>query len=204
MEAVRIYKFLLVFLIIGAAAVCIPDAAGQRHNEWQKLPKLVFQECVTAERSVQHNPLSRITNDFLVITSYKEYGHGVPPVNKRPEAIGNPEALNVYLVVGVYIIENEGLMLIFHDISLVVSEKITPSNPRSAPILRRWILVDQDGDGVLDKAVFSEKAEGTTTSQQGMDIPSAEIASLQKYFEQAARDLNKKASESPAKACIPA
>jgi hypothetical protein len=68
MEAVRINKFLMVFLIIGAAAVWIPDAAGQRHNEWQKLPKMVLQECVTAERSVEHNPLSRISNDFLVIS----------------------------------------------------------------------------------------------------------------------------------------
>jgi hypothetical protein len=204
MEAVRIYKFLMVFLIIGAAAVWIPDAAGQRHHEWQKLPKMVFQECVTAERSVEHNPLSRISNDFLVITSYEEYGHGAPRVNRKPDASGNAKALNVYLVVGVYVVENQGLLLVFHDISLVVSERVTPSGRSAKPVLRRWILVDQDGDGVLDKAVFSEGADETTGSQQGINIPSAKVPSLQKYFEQAVRDLNKKASKGPANACIPA
>jgi hypothetical protein len=203
MGAVRIYKFLMVFLIIGAAAVWIPEAGGEKHDQWQKVPKMVLQECVTAERSVEHNPLSRISNDFLVITSYEEYGHGASLGNRIPEATKKARALNVYLVVGAYVVENEGLILVFHDISLVVSERVTPSNPRRAPILRRWILVDQDGDGVLDKAVFSEGAEGTTGSQQGMDIPSDQVASMQKYFEQAIRDLNKKASKGPADTCFP-
>jgi hypothetical protein len=204
MNTVRIYKYLMAILIIGTAAVWIPDAGGQKHNEWRKLPKLVFQECITAKRWVQNNPFSGISNDFLVITSYEEYGLGAPVIKEKREATGGAKALNVYLVVGVYVAENQTVILVLHNISLVVTERIAPSGRNAEPILLRWILEDQDGDGVLDKAAFSESADGTTGSQPGINIPSDQLPSLQKYFDQGVRNLSKKAAEGPANGCIPA
>jgi hypothetical protein len=83
------------------------------------------------------------------------------------------------------------------------TERITDANGNAQPTFHQWILLDLNGDGVLDKGIFSESTDGTSGSQQGGDIPSDQIQSLQSYFEQAVHNLNKKATEGPSDTCIP-
>jgi hypothetical protein len=203
MKTVSTYKFLLAILAIGAvvAAVWTSEASGRTPKEWQPLPKLVYQECITAERSVQANPFSGISDDFVVVTKYEEYGQGGPVINKKPEATGNTEELNIYLLVGAYLAEEQPIVLVLHDISLVVTERITNTRPDAKLTLRRWILLDKDADGVLDKAVFSEKGEGEGGAQPEVEIPSDQLATLQGYFDQAVGSINKRAAEGSANAC---
>jgi hypothetical protein len=205
MKIVSIFKLFTAILAVGVAVgfVWTPRASSQTRKEWQQLPKLVFQNCVTAERSVQSNPLSGISNDFLVITAYKEYGQGGPVIDNKSEATGNTEALNIYLLVGVYLAEDEPMVLVFHNITLVVTERIRSATRSAKSTLRRWILVDEDASGVLDKAFFSEETEGAGGVRQETEIPSGQVATLQSYFEHAIRSLNKRAKEGSANACTP-
>jgi len=200
MKTSIIHKFLMAILIFGVVAAWNTNAAALKHKEWQKLPKLLLQECIAAEREVQHNPLSKLSNDLLVITAYREYRDDGAVAKESPEAKGNTEALNVYLMVGVLVSENraEGIV---RNISLVVTERVTDATGGAKPILRQWILLDLDGDGVLDKAIFSEGHEKTHGSQDGVDISSEQMQSLQDYFVQAVHNLNKKVMEGPSIAC---
>ena len=107
------------------------------------------------------------------------------------------------MLVGVYQAGNRLDTLVLHDISLVVTERITATSRSAESILHQWILLDEDADGVLDKAIFIERTEQTAGSQKGVDILSDQRVGLQSYFEQTIRNLNKKAMESSADACIP-
>jgi hypothetical protein len=68
---------------------------------------------------------------------------------------------------------------------------------------RHFLSFGKEADGALDKVIFIENAEGAAGLQKGVDILSDQRGSLQSYFEQAARNLNKKAAEGSAAACIP-
>jgi hypothetical protein len=61
--------------------------------------------------------------------------------------------------------------------------------------------LDKDGDGVLDKAVFSEKTEGAEGAGQEVEISSDQLATLQGYFDQAIHSLDKRVNEGSTNAC---
>jgi hypothetical protein len=109
----------------------------------------------------------------------------------------------VYLVLGVFIAEHTTIGLV-HNMGLIVAERNIDASRSAEPTLRRWILWDEDGDGRLNKARFSESVNGSsdeTAGSQEVKIPSEQLASLQGYFEEAVGRLSGKAVDGPADTC---
>lgn len=202
MKISGICKFLAAIMVIGTAALWTIEAGAAAPGEFPKLPELELQQCVMAERSIKPNPFSRFRNDFFMITKYEEY-RDTGPEKKEFSARDSAKALNAYLVLGVFMAEDTTMALV-HHMGLIVAERNIDASRGAEPTLRRWILLDQDGDSRLDKATFSQSVNATADENAGLrevEIPSEQVASLQGYFEKAVGMLSKKAAADPANAC---
>jgi hypothetical protein len=205
MKNAGIYKLLTAILTIGIAALWTMKAGGAvRTKAWSKLPDLVLRECLAADQSVIPNPFSKSGKDFFVITQYEEYGDNGPVIKKKPDARGSIESLNVYLVLGVFMAEDMPVGFV-HQMALIVLERNTDAHRGKGPSLRRWILSDENGDGILDKGMLAESVNGKadkTGKWQDVEILSEQVANLQGYFEKAIHSLFKKAAGGADKTCV--
>jgi hypothetical protein len=179
---------------------------GSAQEEWQKLPKLEFEECVAAERSVQQNPFSSSENDFFVVTTYEEEDGKNEAVRKRKsEARDSAQAFNVYLVLGVHK-EGDRPAALVDNIALIMTQRGVPLDGSAGETLRRWIMMDENGDGRLDKAMFNpdaKEATDETAAANEVELSSEQVSGLQGYFEEAVRNISQKAQEDPASTCTP-
>lgn len=194
----------ILVLAVSAAALWTHPARAARQKAWPRPPKLVLQQCVAAKQSVNPNPFSTFSNDFFVITAYEEDGSkGAFPGGRKSSSTGTPSpALNVYLVVRVFLVENQPVPVI-HDAALMVMEKNMVLHGSQKPIARRWILLDVDGDGTVDKLMFSQGVKTPDARTHDVKIPAARMGELQGYYEKAVRSLTRKAANPSADMCIP-
>ncbi|MFZ7125824.1 MAG: hypothetical protein ACOWWM_06685 [Desulfobacterales bacterium] len=199
-------KCLVLMVTIGFVFFSAFRAMATVRSGWPQLPDIVLHECVTAEQTVEPNPMSMLENDFLMITAYEEPGkmQNLPPAGEKPETSGGTKALNLYFVLGLLVAENQSEALV-HEMALIVIEKDADGGKEnSGAAERQWVLLDHNGDGVLDKASFSEKSDesaGESGSPRGLEIPSEQVEDLQGYFDEAVRTLSKKAANGPAGSC---
>lgn len=206
MKNAGIYKVSAAVIALCAAYLWSPGADGTEKERWPKLPKLMFQRCVATDRAIKHNPFSKFRNDFYVVIKYEEFGDTGPLLGKEWEGSDRDEALNVYVVLGVFLARDKPVAVV-HETALIVEKKNTVPDQSKSPILRRWLLLDENGDGLLDRAMFS-RDENELTEENGkspeMELPRDHVARLQDYFEKAVRSLSRKAADGSAKTCIPA
>lgn len=200
MKRTIICTLLSTFLIIGAAGPRTIEA--EEREGWPKLPELRLQNCISATQSIKHNPFSTIDNDFFMVTAYEEdensgSGHREPPVTTT--------ALNVYLVVGVFMAEDKSEGKV-HDMTLIVEERSSGDKKNAEPSHKRWVLLDENGDGRLDKAIFGEnpvrKVNGAPAGKKAREMASEKLPSLQGYFDSAVRNLSEKALNGAVKVCL--
>ncbi|MFZ0242514.1 MAG: hypothetical protein WAL90_12780 [Desulfobacterales bacterium] len=188
------YTLLAAFLMVGAAGPSTTSADDQAREKWPKLPELRFQNCISATQSIKNNPFSATANDFFLVTSYEENQNAESDHGQRPAA---PSALNVYLVMGVFMAHDKAEGRV-HGMALIVEERNSDVTRRSEPSFRRWVLLDENGDGRLDKAMFGENpGQKVTIAADGKEVQqmaSEKLPSLQGYFDSAVRDLSNKAA----------
>jgi len=200
-----IYKLVLAFFVIGTSACFELSAEDSTGKEWPTMPDLVLQDCIPAEQSVTHNPFSKITNDYLIITAYEEHKGVKNLVPKESNVSKHAGTLNIYLMLGVFIVEDktEGLV---HEMTLVVQERYTNARTSEQKSWHSWLLMDVDGDGRLDKAIYCKNMVENNVEQPGnedsMNLSSAKLPALQEYFEGAVHSLGKKTAENPTDSCI--
>jgi hypothetical protein len=180
MKKACLYKILTGVWVIGAACLWALPANGAQQQAWPQPPNLVLQRCIAAKQSVNHNPFSTFSNDFFVITTYEEDGSkGAFQADENGPSTGNPSpALDVYLVVRIFLDENRPAPII-HDAALVVTEKNMVLHGDRKPIARRWILLDVDGDGTVDKLIFSQSLKEPESPSHEVKIPASRIRELQ-------------------------
>jgi hypothetical protein len=196
----------MVAPLLAVAAVmlgALPANAAQQ-GAWPQLPKLVFQRCIAAKQSVNHNPFSDLSNDFFVITAYDEEGDNsaYPGLEKKPTKGQRSPDLSIYLVVRVFLVANRPAPFI-HDAALMVTEKNMVLHGSRKPVARSWILLDVDGDGTVDKLMFSQSLKKTQTPSHEVKIPADRKKALQGYYEKAVRRLTRKAANPSADMCLP-
>lgn len=191
-------------LVVAAAALGALPASAAQQGAWPQLPKLVLQRCIAAKQSVDHNPFSTLSNDFFVITAYDEDGNksAYPGVEKKPNKDNRSPALSVYLVVRIFLVGDQPAPFI-HDAALMVSEKNMVSRGSRKPVARSWILLDVDGDGTVDKLMFSQSLKKTQAPSHEVKIPADRKGALQGYYEKAVRRLTRKAANPSADMCLP-
>lgn len=201
MKRTIVCTLLSAFLIIGAAG---PRTIKAEDREgWPKLPELRFQNCIAATQSIKHNPFSTIDNDFFLVTAYEEDEKNAGSDQSEPPF--TTSALNVYLVVGIIMAEDKSAGRV-HDMALIVEERNRGDKKVAGPSHKRWVLLDENGDGRLDRAIFGEnpvrKVNGAPAGKKAQEIASEKLPSLQGYFDSAVRDLSKKALNGAVKACL--
>ncbi|MFZ0611577.1 MAG: hypothetical protein WAM73_05010 [Desulfobacterales bacterium] len=137
-----------------------------------------------------------------MVTTYEEDENGD---SNRREAPVTTAALNVYLVMGAFMAKDkpEGQV---HGMALIVEKRNNNVTQRSEPSLKRWVLLDENGDGRLDKALFRKnphhKRDTAARGQEALAVPSEKLPDLQAYFDKAVRDLSKKALNGSGEACL--
>lgn len=190
-------------LAMAASALGALPASAARQGAWPPLPKLVLQRCIAARQSVNRNPFSAFDNNFFVITAYKENGNeSIYPGDKKKPALDiRSPSLSVYLVVSMSLVKNQPAPLI-HDAALMVTEKNMVLHGTQKPVARRWILLDVDGDGTVDKLLFSQSLKETEAPAHEVKIPPDRKGALQRYYEKAVRSLTKKAAHPAADMCL--
>jgi hypothetical protein len=178
-----ILKCLLLWMamLVFSANSWANDAAG---GKWKEPPSLVLNDCVKVDRAIGANPYARVPNDFLLVTAYEERGADTGSGGS------NVSGTNMYLITGLLVL-GEGKVGIPHHSSLVVSVQ-TKDGGAETETLREWIFSDQDNDGRLDKAVFSESATGS----EGDIIEPGDakiMDELQGYYQKAVESLSTRA-----------
>jgi len=189
-------------MLVVAALGALPVAAAPQ-GAWPPLPKLTLQRCIAAKQLVDHNPFSALNNDFFVITAYDEGGgnSAYAGVEKRPSKDNRSQALSVYLVVRILLMENQPVPFV-HDAALMITEKSRALHGNQKPVARSWILLDVDGDGTVDKLIFSQGVNKTEKPSYEEKIPAARKKELQRYYEKAVRRLTRKAANPSADMCL--
>jgi hypothetical protein len=204
MKNTNMGKMFALVLAVTAAALWPAPASASPQSAWPPLPKLILQRCIAARQSVNRNPFSAASNDFFVITTYKENGNesAIPGSEKKPAPGNRSPALSVYLVVRIFLVKSRPAPIV-HDAALMITEKNMVSRDTKNPVARRWILMDVDGDGTVDKLLFSQSLKKKEAPTHEVKIPAGRKRELQAYYKNAVRSLTKKAANPTADMCLP-
>lgn len=164
-------------------------------------PTIELQKCIQVEQEVGRNPLSPIPNDFLMVTKYLEQSDETGTVK---EGLKPGSALNMYLVLGFLVPPENQEIAIAHSTSLIV--KLTTTEAESSrETIRRWILIDENGDRKVDSAVFRETVTGESKesiSSSEVKFPVHRLQELQVYYDKAVLTLGSKAEEGGEEGCL--
>jgi hypothetical protein len=165
---------------------------------WEKLPALHFEECIEVTRIVERNPFLPFSNVLIAITAYQEKGAEEEADKNRERMVG--KALNLYHLVGLLVIDDSPAAIPYHS-SLIVSSVDIQADSET---VERWVLVDENNDGHLDKATFNKtlkSAGGGTIESNEVSIPENQVAEMQGFYDKATHDLSERHDSGPGSLC---
>ena len=175
-----------------------PPGQSSAPSSWKDLPPIVLEDCIAVQKVIARNLLSSVPGDYFLVTTYEEKANESAAMGEDSTHRG---ALDVYLVYGVLLPENQGIGIVHHT-ALVVKVSTTDVES-STETFREWVLIDTNGDRKVDRGVFRETVtgEGKRESKE-VEFPEDRLQELQAYYEAVAGMLDSRAENGPAEGCV--